>query len=187
MSSARIAPVREFRKAVAAHWSGISFLQPGSACTAATSAKYPSSSQYATGDLSVLCIHRDTHERHRELAMTPLAAWQLAKKDGRSALRPPPKRPWWPDFFSQRSTVKVQPDGRAAAGTARLRSQAPPGTRLVHCLHPNGDISILAIPQFTPSNRKSSSTFPPPEKTLRLGSQAFVRLCSPSHTVREIG
>jgi len=93
-----------------------------------------------------LCAHRDTHERHRELAMPPLAAWLLAQKEGRCALRPAPKCPWWPYVFSQRSTVKVQPDGPVAASTARLRIQASPGTRLVHCLHPNGDISILRQP-----------------------------------------
>lgn len=93
--------------------------------------------------LDKLCAHRDAHERHRELSMTPLAAWQLAKSQGRSALRTPPKCPWWPYIFSQRSTVLVAPDGRVAAGSARLRIRAAPGTRLIHCLHPNGDISIL--------------------------------------------
>ena len=93
--------------------------------------------------LDKLCAHRDAHERHRELAMTPLAAWLLAKKEGRCALRSPPKCPWWPYVFSQRSSVLVQPDGRVAAGSCRLRLRAAPGSRLVHCLHPNGDISIL--------------------------------------------
>ena len=93
--------------------------------------------------LDKLCTHRDAHERHRELATTPLAAWLLAKKEGRCALRSPPKCPWWPYVFSQRSSVLVQPDGRVAAGSCRLRIRAAPGSRLVHCLHPNGDISIL--------------------------------------------
>jgi len=75
--------------------------------------------------------------------MTPLTAWQTAQTEGRSALRPPPKCPWWPYVFSQRSAVNVPPDGRVAAGSARLRVSAPPGSRLIHCLHPNGDISIL--------------------------------------------
>ncbi|MEO6785347.1 MAG: hypothetical protein ABI318_04365 [Chthoniobacteraceae bacterium] len=78
--------------------------------------------------LENLCTHRDTHERHRELAMTPLAAWLPAKRENRSALRPAPKCPWWRHVFSQRSTVKVQPDGRVAAGSAHLRVCAPPGT-----------------------------------------------------------
>jgi hypothetical protein len=96
--------------------------------------------------LAELCLHRDQHERHRELAMTPLRAWQKAQAEGRSALRPAPKCPWWPYIFSQRSTVQVQPDGRVAVGSLRLRVQAAPGLRLTHCLHPNGDISILRHP-----------------------------------------
>jgi hypothetical protein len=96
--------------------------------------------------LAELCQHRDQHERHRELAMTPLLAWQKAQADGRSALRPVPQCPWWPYVFSQRSTVQVQPDGRVAVGALRLRVQAAPGLRLTHCLHPNADISILRHP-----------------------------------------
>jgi hypothetical protein len=96
--------------------------------------------------LAKLCTHRDQHERHRELAMTPLTAWQKAQREGRCALRPAPKCPWWPYVFSQRSLVRVQPDGRVAAGSLRLRVQAAPGLRLTHCLHPNGDISILRHP-----------------------------------------
>ena len=96
--------------------------------------------------LADLCLHRDTHERHRELAMTPLAAWLRAQKENRTVLRPAPKCPWWPYVFSLRTPLKVHPDGRIPAGSLRLRIQAPPGTRLVHCLHPNGDISILRHP-----------------------------------------
>ena len=96
--------------------------------------------------LADLCLHRDSHERHRELAMTPLAAWQRAQKENRTVLRTAPKCPWWPYVFSLRTPLKVHPDGRIPAGSLRLRIQAPPGTRLVHCLHPNGDISILRHP-----------------------------------------
>ena len=95
--------------------------------------------------LADLCRHRDTHERHRELAMTPLRAWQTAQKEGRTALRPAPKCPWWPYVWSLRSTVIVAPDGRVAAGSLHVKVPAPPGTRLVHCLHPNSDISILRL------------------------------------------
>ena len=40
--------------------------------------------------LAELCTHRDQHERHRELGMTPLVAWQKAQAEQRSALRSPP-------------------------------------------------------------------------------------------------
>ena len=71
--------------------------------------------------LADLCRHRDTHERHRELAMTPLRAWQAAHKEGRTALRPAPKCPWWPYVWSLRSTVTVAADGRVSAGSLRVR------------------------------------------------------------------
>ena len=93
--------------------------------------------------LADLCRHRDTHERHRELGMTPLRAWQAAASEGRNALRAPPKCPWWPYVWSLRSTVTVATDGRVPAGCLRVKVPAPPGTRLVHGLHPNSDISIL--------------------------------------------
>ena len=93
--------------------------------------------------LDKLRSHRNAHERHRELRMTPLAAWQLAAKEKRSALRPAPRCPWWPYVWSVRSSILVGPDGRVPIGTQRLRIQAPPRTRLVHCQLPNGDITIL--------------------------------------------
>jgi hypothetical protein len=46
--------------------------------------------------LHELCRHRDQHERHRELGMTPLLAWNKAQADERSMLRPAPNCPWWP-------------------------------------------------------------------------------------------
>ena len=93
--------------------------------------------------LEKLRAHRNAHERHRELRMTPLAAWQLAAKQKRTALRPVPRCPWWPSVWSVRSSILVGPDGRVPIGTQRLRIQAPPRTRVVHCQLPNGDITIL--------------------------------------------
>ena len=51
--------------------------------------------------------------------------------------------PWWPYVWSVRSSILVGPDGRVPIGTQRLRIQAPPRTRLIHCQLPNGDITIL--------------------------------------------
>jgi hypothetical protein len=45
--------------------------------------------------------------------------------------------------FSQRSKVLVGTDGKVAVAAQRLSVDASPGLRLVHCLHPNGDITIL--------------------------------------------
>jgi hypothetical protein len=90
--------------------------------------------------------HRNEQEKHREIGSTPLAAWQLALREKRSALRPTPSCPWWPYIWSQRSNARVDPDGRIAIGATRLRIDKPPGSRLVRCLHPNGDLSVLAAP-----------------------------------------
>jgi hypothetical protein len=96
--------------------------------------------------LEQLRVHRNTHEKHREIASTPQAAWQLALREKRSVLRPAPRCPWWPYVWSQRSTAKVDPDGRLAVAGQRLRIDRPPGSKVIRCLHPNGDHSILAAP-----------------------------------------
>lgn len=94
--------------------------------------------------LNQLRHHRNAHEVHRELARTPNAAAALAKRERRVALRKAPNCPWWPYVWSQRTPVIVGPDGRVPVGTQRLSVPRPPGSRLVQCLHPDGDISILA-------------------------------------------
>ena len=90
--------------------------------------------------------HRNAHEVHRELGRTPNAAARLAQREQRSALRPVPRCPWWPYIWSLRTPLKVGPDGRVPGGTQRLRVGVSPGTRVVHCQHPNGDLTILAHP-----------------------------------------
>ena len=90
--------------------------------------------------------HHNVHEKHREVGSTPQAAWELARREKRSVLRPAPRCPWWPYVWSQRSATRVEPDGRIAFGGQRLRIDKPPGTKIVRCLHPNGDHSILAAP-----------------------------------------
>lgn len=88
--------------------------------------------------------HRNTHEVHRELGRTPNAAAQAAQREGRSVLRSVPRCPWWPYIWSVRTSLKVGPDGRVPVGHQRLRVGVSPGTRVVHCQHPSGTISILA-------------------------------------------
>jgi hypothetical protein len=39
--------------------------------------------------------------------------------------------------------VTVGSDGRIAAGTQRLRLARAPGSKVVRCQHPNGDITVL--------------------------------------------
>jgi hypothetical protein len=93
-----------------------------------------------------LRIHHNINEMHREIGSTPQAAWNLAQKQNRSALRPPPKCPWWPYVWSIRSQTRVGPDGRVALGTQSLRVDQPPNTRVTRCLHPNGDLSLILFP-----------------------------------------
>lgn len=90
--------------------------------------------------------HQNAHEKHREIGSTPQAAWELARREKRSVLRPPPRCPWWPYVWSQRAAVRVESDGRIALGGQRLRIEKPPGTKVIRCLHPNGDHSVLAAP-----------------------------------------
>lgn len=88
--------------------------------------------------------HRNAHELHREIGCTPAQAIQKALRQKRSVLRPVPRCPWWPYIWSLRSTVLVGSDGRIPVGTERLRVASAPGTRLVHCLHPDSSISVIA-------------------------------------------
>lgn len=88
--------------------------------------------------------HRNNHEVHRELGHTPNRAAKSAARQRRSVLRPPPKCPWWPYVWSIRTSILVGPDGRVPVGLERFRIQAKPGTRVVHCQHPDGSVSVLA-------------------------------------------
>lgn len=96
--------------------------------------------------LDAVRLHHNVHEKHREIGSTPQAAWELARREKRSALRPAPRCPWWPYVWSQRSATRVEADGRIAFGGQRLRIDKPPGAKVIRCLHPNGDHSILAAP-----------------------------------------
>ncbi len=90
--------------------------------------------------------HRNAHEVHRELRQTPQRAWDQARKEKRSVLRPAPRCPWWHYVWNVRTTLKVGTDGRAPIGTQRLCIERPPDTKVVLCLHPSGHHSVLAAP-----------------------------------------
>lgn len=98
----------------------------------------------ANGLLPDLRRHRNAYEIHRELQRTPNAAWRAAQREKRSVLRPAPRCPWWPYIWSVRTPLKVGPDGRVPVGLERLRVALSPGTRVIHCQHPDGGISLLA-------------------------------------------
>lgn len=100
----------------------------------------------ANTHLDALRTHRNQHETHRELRQTPLQAWNQAKKEKRSVLRPAPRCPWWDYVWSIRTVLKVGTDGRLPINTQRLRIEKPPGTKVILCLHPSGHHSVLASP-----------------------------------------
>lgn len=93
--------------------------------------------------LDELLAHANTNEVHRELGCTPQVARDLALREDRSALRMVPPCPWWPYIFSQQSTVRVGDDGKVPVGHLRLTIDAPPRTRVIRCLRPDGDIFFL--------------------------------------------
>jgi hypothetical protein len=111
--------------------------------------------------------HRNQQETHRELQMKPQAAWDIAQKEKRSALRPVPGCPWWPFVWSLRTEIKVGDDGRVPIGAQRLRLEVPPRTKVVLCQHPSGHYSVLAThpshttkPQILFSNLPKSNPAP---------------------------
>lgn len=83
----------------------------------------------ANRHIDALRAHHNAHEIHRELRQTPHRAWEQARKEKRSALRPAPRCPWWDFVWSVRTTLKIGPDGRVPIGTQRLRLEQPPGPR----------------------------------------------------------
>ncbi len=97
----------------------------------------------ANPHIQALRCHRNEHEVHRELRMTPNHAWEQARRQKRSVLRPAPRCPWWPYVWSQRVGIRVGPDGRVPIGTQRLRLDAAVGSRLILCHHPTGHHSVL--------------------------------------------
>ena len=100
--------------------------------------------QTANPQIDALRAHRNTQEIHRERRQTPQRAWEQARKEKRSALRPAPRCPWWDYVWSVRTVIKVGSDGRVPIGTQRLRIEKSPANQVVLCLHPDGHHSVLA-------------------------------------------
>jgi GAF domain-containing protein len=93
--------------------------------------------------LDQLVPHANQHELHRELGQTPHAAHQQALADQRSVIRPAPKCPWWPYVWSQQTHVRVGDDGKVPVGLQRHAIDAPPRSKVIRCLRPDGDIYYL--------------------------------------------
>jgi hypothetical protein len=93
--------------------------------------------------LCELVEHRNSEEVHRELDMTPLRAWNQARRAKRTAIRPCKPDAWWHYIWSQRTRVRVGDDGRVPIGKERYSVAAKPRTWLYHYRHLNGSTSIL--------------------------------------------
>lgn len=100
--------------------------------------------EVANPQIEALRAHRNAQEVHRELRQTPQRAWDQARKEKRSVLRPVSRCPWWAYVWSLRTPIKVGSDGRVPIGTQRLRIEKPPQTKVILCLHPTGHHSVLA-------------------------------------------
>ncbi len=90
-----------------------------------------------------LRLHRNRKELHRELKMPAQQAWDLARQEKRSVLRPKPNCPWWPFVWSVRTSIRVNPQGQVPIGAHSVRIHAPPGSRVVLCQHPSGHHSVI--------------------------------------------
>jgi hypothetical protein len=98
----------------------------------------------ANPHLDRLRLHHNQQEIHREIRMTPDAAWTLAKREKRSALRPCPKEAWWRYIWSIRSRIRVDLDGTVPVDTIRLPISARPFSYVQRCQHPDGSYTFLA-------------------------------------------
>lgn len=96
--------------------------------------------------LDQLLPHVNQNEIHRELGTTPDAARQQAIAEKRSVLRPAPACPWWPFVWSQQNKIRVGDDGKVPVGPHRQSIDAPPRSKVIQCLRPDGDIYYLKQP-----------------------------------------
>lgn len=109
--------------------------------------------QDANTHITALRLHRNQHEQHRELQMTPGEAWSSAEAQKRSVLRPVPLCPWWPYVWSVQTSIRTGADGRVPIGAHSIRLEIPPNSKVILCHHPSGHYSVLAA-------RPKSGTMP---------------------------
>jgi hypothetical protein len=100
--------------------------------------------ELANPHLDPLRHHHNTQEIHRELEMTPDAAWRRAKKEKRYVLRPFHPDPWWKYVWSVRQRVRVNLDGSVSAGSVKLTVGPYVRKWVLRCDQPDGSISFLA-------------------------------------------
>lgn len=93
--------------------------------------------------IRALADHRNAHEVHREIGVTPLAAWDAAVAEGRSKLRPVPREPWWEYVWATWYSVTVGARGYVDTRFGRMPTRAAAGTRATLCEHLDGTCSVI--------------------------------------------
>lgn len=100
--------------------------------------------ELANPHLDPLRHHHNIKEIHRELEMTPEAAWLRAKKEKRYVLRPFHADPWWKYVWSVRQRVRVGLDGTVSVGSVKLNLGPYVRNRVFKCDLPDGSTTFLA-------------------------------------------
>ena len=90
-----------------------------------------------------LVDHRNGFEVHREIGMTPDAAWDMAVREGRCKLRPVPQDGWWELVWSEWSRVTVGLRGRVPLDGRFCPTECASGTRVWLCRHIDGTVSVV--------------------------------------------
>lgn len=99
--------------------------------------------EVVNGHITDLREHRNKHEKHRELSMTPQVAWDTAIEQGRNKLRQIPKEPWWNYVWSVWYPVVIEHGGHVHFRQETFPTQGTPGTRATLCEHLDGTVSII--------------------------------------------
>jgi hypothetical protein len=74
----------------------------------------------------------------------PLGIWPKRKIAPPSGLRQNAR--WWPYVFSQQTRLRVGDDGKVTIGQQRFSIDTPPRSKVIRCLHPKGDVTVLKGP-----------------------------------------
>jgi hypothetical protein len=105
-----------------------------------------SDQQVVNDPIGVLADWRNAKEEHREIGMTPQAAWDNALAEGRSKLRPCPLNdPWWPYIWSTWFPTVIGARGYVELPhpVGRVPTQGVPGKRATICEHLDGTYSVI--------------------------------------------
>jgi len=101
--------------------------------------------QDVNAHIETLSDWRNMNEAHREIGMTPRAAWDNALAEGCSKLRPIPREPWWDYVWSNWFPVTLGARGYVELPhpIGRVPTQGVPGSRATLCEHLDGTYSVI--------------------------------------------